>query len=49
VKTASFVPFVIAIELYRKRDAAFARLACRSAIALYLVTFIVLTVRTNLA
>ena len=48
VKLASFVPFVIAVELYRKRNAAFAQLACRSAIALYLVTFVVLTVRTNL-
>ena len=49
VKLASFVPFVIAIELYRRRDAAFARLACRSAIALYLVTFVALTLGTNLS
>jgi len=48
VKVLSFVPFVVAVELYRRRNAAFARLACRSAIALYLVTFVVLTVRINL-
>ena len=48
VKLLSFVPFVIAIELYRNRDARFARLACRSAIALYVVTFVVLTLGTNL-
>lgn len=49
VKLLSFVPFVIAIELYRKRDATFARLACRSAIVLYVVTFVALTLGTNLA
>jgi uncharacterized membrane protein len=47
VKVASFVPFVVAVELYRRREAAFARLACRSAIVLYVVTFAVLTLRTN--
>lgn len=49
VKILSFVPFVIAIELYRRRNAAFARMACRSAIALYLVTFVALTLGTNLS
>ena len=48
VKLISFVPFVIAIELYRRKDPAFARLACRSAIALYVVTFVALTLGTNL-
>jgi hypothetical protein len=48
VKVVSFVPFVVAVEYYRRRNASFARLACRSAIALYLVTFVVLTVHTNL-
>jgi len=48
VKVASFVPFVVAVEYYRRKNASFARLACRSAIALYLVTFVVLTVHTNL-
>lgn len=49
VKVASFVPFVVAIELYRRRNAAFARLACRSAIALYVVTFVALTLGTNIS
>ncbi len=48
VKLASFVPFVVAVELYRRKDPNFARLACRCAIALYVVTFIVLTLQTNL-
>ncbi len=48
VKLASFIPFVLAVELYRKRNAAFARFACRTAIAAYLVTFAVLTVGCNL-
>ena len=49
VKLLSFVPFVIAIELYRRRNADFARIACRSAIALYLVTFVALTLGTNIS
>ena len=49
VKLLSFVPFVIAVELYRRKNPAFARLACRSAIVLYLVTFVALTLRTNVA
>lgn len=48
VKLASFVPFVIAVELYRRKDPVFARFACRCAIVLYLVTFTVLTLKTNL-
>lgn len=49
VKLASFVPFVVAVELYRRKDPAFARLACRSAIVLYVVAFVALTLGTNLA
>lgn len=49
VKLMSFVPFIIAVEFYRRQNASFARLACRSAIALYLVTFVALTVGTNLS
>jgi len=49
VKIASFIPFVIAIELYRKKDPAFARIVCRSAIVLYVVTFTALTLGINLA
>jgi hypothetical protein len=48
VKIASFVPFVVAVEMYRKRNPAFARLACRCAILLYLTTFVVLTFHTNM-
>ena len=49
VKLVSFVPFIIAVEFYRRQNASFARLACRSAIALYLVTFVALTLGTNLS
>jgi hypothetical protein len=48
VKLASFMPFVVAVELYKRKDAAFARLACRSAIVLYLITFIVMTVGSSI-
>jgi uncharacterized membrane protein YozB (DUF420 family) len=47
VKIASFVPFVIAVELYRRKNPGFARKACLCAILLYLVTFCVLTIGTN--
>jgi len=47
VKLVSFVPFIIAVEFYRRQNASFARIACRSAIALYLVTFVMLTFGTN--
>ena len=49
VKLVSFVPFIIAVEFYRRQNASFARLACRSAIALYVVTFVALTLGTNLS
>ena len=48
VKTASFVPFVVAVELYKRKNPGFARAACRFAIALYLLAFIALTVGTNM-
>jgi len=47
VKLASFVPFVVAVEMYRKKNPGFARKACLSAIALYVVTFVALTLHTN--
>ena len=47
VKIASFVPFVVAVELYRRTNPAFARTACRCAILLYILTFAVLTFHTN--
>ncbi len=49
VKLLSFLPFVVAVELYRSKNPSFARLACRSAIVLYLVTFVALTLGTNIA
>ena len=48
VKTASFVPFVVAVELYRRKNPDFARMACRCAIVLYIVTFVTLTIGTNI-
>lgn len=47
VKMASFVPFVVAVEFYRRKNSEFARAACRCAIALYLIAFTVLTVGVN--
>ena len=49
VKMLSFVPFVIAIEWYRRRKPEFARTVCRCAIALYLLVFVVLTMGSNSA
>lgn len=49
VKMISFVPFVVAIEVYRRKNPAFALGACRCAIALYLVAYVVLTVGVNMA
>ena len=48
VKIASFVPFVIAVEIYRTKSPVFARAAVRCAIALYIVTFVALTLGTNM-
>jgi len=47
VKIASFMPFVVAVELYRRRNPGFARKACLCAIALYLITFAALTLGAN--
>lgn len=49
VKLASFVPFVVAVELFRRRNPAFARFACRTAIAAYVVTFVALTLGCNVS
>ena len=48
VKMLSFVPFVIAVELYRRRNPEFAVKACRYAILLYVVAYTVLTIGTNI-
>lgn len=47
-KMLSFMPFIVAVELYRKKNPIFAQNACRCAIVLYLVTFITLTIKTNM-
>ncbi|MHB9037222.1 MAG: DUF5658 family protein [Armatimonadota bacterium] len=48
VKMLSFVPFVVAVELYRKKNPDFARNACRCAIGLYVATFTILTLGINM-
>ena len=49
VKIASFLPFVIAVELYRRKYPGFARKACLCAIFLYLAVFGALTIGVNMA
>jgi len=49
VKMASFVPFVVVVELYRRKNPAFARKVCLWAIAVYVATFVALTAGTNMA
>lgn len=49
VKMISFVPFVVAVELYRKKNPSFARSVCRCAIGLYLTLFTILTLGVNMA
>jgi len=49
VKLMSFVPFVVAVELYRRRNPGFARRACLCAIGLYVATFVLLTAGVNVA
>ncbi|MCX6344282.1 MAG: DUF5658 family protein [Armatimonadetes bacterium] len=48
IKLLSFVPFVIAIEWYRKKNPSFALKACRSAIALYVAAYVGLTLGVNI-
>lgn len=48
VKIASFVPFVIAVEIYRQKNAEFAKTICRLAIVLYISVFVALTLKTNI-
>lgn len=49
VKMVSFVPFVVAVELYRRKNPNFARAVCRWAIVAYLTTFVALTLGTNMS
>ncbi len=48
VKILSFLPFVIGVEIYRRRSPYFARVVCRAAIGVYVVMFVVLTAAVNL-
>ena len=43
VKTASFIPFIIITENYRRKNPAFARMALRTAIFLYISVYVILT------
>ena len=47
VKIASFVPFILICEYYRRRNPVFVRGAMRSAIALYLIAYIALVTHQN--
>jgi len=47
-KVASFLPFVVATEWYRRRNPAFARSAARAAIVLYVSVYVMLTARANM-
>jgi len=48
VKLISFAPFILAVEYYRRKNPEFSRNACRSAIVLYIIVYIGLTIRANL-
>lgn len=48
-KTASFLPFVVVVEWYRKKNPQFARSASRAAIVLYVCTYVIITARVNMA
>lgn len=49
VKLASFVPFVFVIEYYRWQNPIFAKNAARTAIVLYVMIYIILTLGVNFA
>ena len=46
IKTASFVPFIIITEMYRRKNPTFARASLRIAIFLYISIYVILTART---
>lgn len=48
-KTASFLPFIVVVEWYRRRKPAFARNATRAAIILYVLAYVTITARVNMA
>lgn len=47
-KLFSFIPFIIAVEIYRRNNPSYAIKAIRFAIAAYLVVFIVFTLGCNI-
>jgi len=47
-KVASFLPFIIAVEWYRRKKPEFARSATRLAIVLYLSAYVILTAIVNM-
>ena len=49
VKTLSFLPFIFAAEYYRKYNPIFVRTASRLAIVLYLLVYVALVLRVNVA
>ena len=49
VKIASFAPFILICEYYRKKNPVFVRGAMRSAIALYLVAYFALVTHQNVS
>jgi hypothetical protein len=48
-KIASFLPFVVVTEWYRRHNPHFARQATRAAIVVYVVTYVVITAGVNIA
>lgn len=49
IKLLSFLPFIAVTEWYRRRNARFAQGAARTAIALYVLVYVIITAQTNLA
>lgn len=48
IKTLSFVPFIVAAELYYKHNPSFVKLISRAAIGVYLALYVVLTIGLNI-
>lgn len=47
-KLFSFIPFIVAVEIYRRNNPLFALKAIRLAIAAYVIVFIVCTIGCNI-
>ena len=47
VKTASFIPLIVACEYYRRHNPAYVRTALRTAIVLYLIAYVALITKEN--